>query len=907
MPEYNQIQPKDFFISYHSADRLWAEWIVWQLEEEGYSVILQTGDAQLERSFVQEMLNTGNKAAHTIVVLSPDYLNSLYTQTEWADALRRDPTSEQGILLPVHVRECRDKLRGLLPFIAYIDLVGLDEQQSREVLLSAVRRIHGQSGVTPDLTGVTEHVVMEQPRFPGDFPFIWNVPYPRNPFFTGREELLTYLHDKLTSDTSMALTQAQAISGLGGIGKTQIAIEYTYRYRNNYQAVFWVTADSRERLVSDFLGIAHSLNLPEKDAQDQREIVQAVKRWLREHIDWLLIFDNADDIAMIVDFIPAAVKGHVLLTTRTQTFARIARGIPVETMTLEEGALFLLRRAHLIEPDAVLDTASNIDFKGAMQIANMMGGLPLALDQAAAYIEEVGCSIDDYLIRYQRHRKDLLSRRSALPSDHPEPVATTWALSFQEVEHANPAAAEMLRFCAFLSPDAIAEEIITQGAYELGPVLQVLADNPLAMDDAIAELRKYSLMSRNPQNKTLAVHRLVRAVLRDAMEQETQRQWARRVVIAVNLVFPEVKFENWSLCQRYLPQAQSCADLIDQWEMTIPEAVRLLRRAGFYLRERAQYSQAEALLLHALTIAERTFGPDHIQVAQTLNNLARLYVAQGKYTETEGLYKQALNIQEKVLGLEHPDTALTLYNLASLFQDEGRYEEAKALYQQALSIQENVLGTEHPDTTATLHNLAQLFQYQGRYEEAKALYQQALSIQEKVLGAEHPDTAITLHNLASLFQAEGRYEEAEALYQRALNILEHMLGPTHPDTAITLYNLASLFQAEGRYEEAEALYQQALNIQEKVLGAEHPDVASSLDSLANLYVTKGKYAEAAPLYLRAFEIYRQVLGEKHPRTTRILSNLAATYKSLGGDEEATASDDHVNEIQTERSQGKTEQ
>src|SRR6266516_4254940 len=865
MPEYNQIQPKDFFISYHSADRLWAEWIVWQLEEEGYSVILQTGDAQLERSFVQEMLNTGNKAAHTIVVLSPDYLNSLYTQTEWTDALRRDPTSEQGILLPVHVRECRDKLRGLLPFIAYIDLVGLDEQQSREVLLSAVRRIHGQSGVTPDLTGVTEHVVMEQPRFPGDFPFIWNVPYPRNPFFTGREELLTYLHDKLTSDTFMALTQAQAISGLGGIGKTQIAIEDNYRYRNNYQAVFWVTADSRERLVSDFLGIAHSLNLPEKDAQDQREIVQAVKRWLREHIDWLLIFDNADDIAMIVDFIPAAVKGHVLLTTRTQTFARIARGIPVETMTLEEGALFLLRRAHLIEPDAVLDTASNIDFKGAMQIANMMGGLPLALDQAAAYIEEVGCSIHDYLMLYQKHRKDLLSMRGLPAPDHPEPVTTTWALSFEMVERADPAAAELLRFCAFLSPDTIAEEIITQGAYELGPVLQVLADNPLAMDDAIAELRKYSLMSRNPQNKTLAVHRLVQADLRDAMDQETQRQWTRRAVIAVNLVFPEVKFENWRLCQRYLPQAQSCADLIDQWEMTIPEAVRLLRRAGFYLRERAQYSQAEALLLHALTIAERTFGPDHIQVAQTLNNLARLYVAQGKYTETEGLYKQALNIQEKVLGLEHPDTALTLYNLASLFQDEGRYEEAKALYQQALSIQENVLG------------------------------------------AEHPDTAITLHNLASLFQAEGRYEEAEALYQRALNIQEKVLGAEHPDVASSLDSLENLYVTKGKYEEAEALYQQALNIQEKVLGAEHPDVASSLDSLENLYVTKGKYAEAAPLYLRAFEIYRQVLGEKHPRTTRILSNLAATYKFLGGDEEATASDDHVNEIQTERSQGKTEQ
>jgi len=571
------------------------------------------------------------------------------------------------------------------------------------------------------------------------------------------------------------------------------------------------------------LGIAHSLNLPEKDAQDQREIVQAVKHWLREHIDWLLVFDNADDIAMVRDFIPAAVKGHVLLTTRAQTFGRIARGISVETMTLEEGALFLLRRAHLIEPDTVLDTAPNIDFKGAMQIANMMGGLPLALDQAAAYIEEVGCSIHDYLMLYQKHRKDLLSMRGLPAPDHPEPVTTTWALSFEMVERADPAAAELLRFCAFLSPDTIAEEIITQGASELGPVLQIFADNPLAMDYAIATLRKYSLMSRNPENKTLAVHRLVQAVLRDAMDQETQRQWARRAVIAVNLVFPEVKFENWRLCQRYLPQAQSCADLIDQWEMTIPEAARLLRRAGFYLRERAQYSQAEALLLHALTIAERTFGPDHIQVAQTLDNLAQLYRGQ------------------------------------------------------------------------------------GRYQEAEPLYLRALAIKERTLGPEHPETSTTLNNLAQLYRGQGRYQEAEPLYLRALAIKERTLGPEHPDTAITLYNLASLFQAEGRYEEAKALYQRALSIQEKVLGLTHPDVASSLDSLANLYVTEGKYAEAEPLYLRALEIYRQVLGEKHPWTVRILSNLAATYRYLGKDVEATTLDDHVNELQTERSQGKTEQ
>ncbi len=444
-------------------------------------------------------------------------------------------------------------------------------------------------------------------------PRIWSMPFTRNPFFTGRDNLLTRLHTTLATGKQAALSQPQAISGLGGIGKTQTAIEYAYCYRDDYNAIFWLKAESRETLLSDVLTLAQLLNLSQQPDQDQEQVVEMIKIWFQSHTGWLLIFDNADDLTMIRDFLPAGSQGHILLTTRSQVTGNIAKRIDVERMETEEGTFFLLHRAGLLE-DATLDAIPEIERAKARELVEEVGGLPLALDQAGAFIEETQCGLTDYLQLYRTRQDELLKRRGRLVTDHPDSVATTWSLSFEKVEQANPIAADLLRLCAFLDPDVIPEELITKGASELGPVLKAVAAEPMQLNEAIADVRTYSLLRRNPDH-TLTIHRLVQAVLKQGMNKSTERRWAERAVRAINRAFPEVEYSTWLQCQHYMPQVQTCAALIDQWGMTFPEATQLLMRAGDYLRESAQYAQAEQLYQRALAIHEKMEGPEHPSTA----------------------------------------------------------------------------------------------------------------------------------------------------------------------------------------------------------------------------------------------------------------------------------------------------
>jgi tetratricopeptide (TPR) repeat protein len=579
----------------------------------------------------------------------------------------------------------------------------------------------------------------------------------RNPFFTGRENVLAQLQEAL------AARGRAALSGLGGVGKTQTAIEYAYRHSDEYDYIFWATADSREALVSGYVTIASLLNLPESNNQNQMLVVQAVKRWLGSHERWLLILDNADDLAMTREFIPPRKNGHVLLTTRAQATGAVARGVEIQEMGTEEGALFLLRRAKYITENAPLDVASETDQAKASEIATQLGGLPLALDQAGAYIEETESGLLAYLELYRHHAPELLRRRGMMTFDYPKSVATTWALSFENIEKANPAAAELLRFCAFLHPNAIPEEVFSEGAQELGPVLGPVGSNALKLNAAISEILKYSLLRRDSTAGNFEIHRLVQVVLKQAMDEATQRLWAERVVRAVSRAFPKVDFSTWALCERLLSQAQVCAELIDQWAFEFLEAPRLLNGAGSYLFERGRYAEAEPLYQRSLAISEKPLGPEHALVANSCNSLAALYHAQGRYAEAEPLYQRSLAIWEKALGPEHPHVATNLNNLAALYRAQGRNAEGEPLYQRSLGIREKALGPEHPHVATSLNNLATLYYAQSRNPEAEPLLRRSLAILEKALGPEHPDVATILANYAFLLRSMGREEEAARL------------------------------------------------------------------------------------------------------------------------------------------------
>jgi tetratricopeptide (TPR) repeat protein len=592
-----------------------------------------------------------------------------------------------------------------------------------------------------------------------------NVPFPRNPYFTGREDVLRKLHNSLKSDKATAL--AQAISGLGGIGKTQTAVEYTYRYRNEYDAVLWVKADSREALISDYAALAQVLALPEKDAKEQNLIVAAVRRWLENNSGWLLVFDNTDEPGLLEDYIPIDHKGHILLTSRAQLFDNLGISNPVELekMPPDEAKEFLLKRTGRSD-------RSQEENEVILKIAEELDYLPLALEQAGAYIKELNSSFTNYLSSYRTRGLDMFKKHPPVTGKYPESVATTWLLNFEEVEKTSKASAELLTASAFFNPDNIPFELIIKGAPELGDTISSAIDgiekDPLVLDELLLPLSRYSLISRDAS--TYSIHRLVQAVIRDRLGKEVGRIWAERIVKAVNSAFPSVEFQNWHLCERLIPHAQAGDELIKKYDFEFMEAAFLLNQAGGYLDERALYSEAEPMYRRALEIREKSLGKDHPSVANSLNNLAGLYREQGKYDEAEPMYRRALEIREKSLGKDHPSVANSLNNLAGLYDSQGKYDEAEPMYRRALEISEKSLGKDHPSVATSLNNLAELYDSQGKYDEAEPMYRRALEILERSLGKNHPNIATVLENLTALLRKTNREAEAREMEERARGI-----------------------------------------------------------------------------------------------------------------------------------------
>ncbi len=702
------------------------------------------------------------------------------------------------------------------------------------------------------------------------YPPIWNVP-PRIPFFIGRSDTLQTLYDALIAGKTATLTQA--VSGLGGIGKTQTAIEYAYRCRDEYQAVLWVQADTRDNLISGFLEVARLLGLSVTKQKEPERVVDAVKEWMKTHPLWLLVLDNVEDLKIIQEIIAAAKRGHIIVTTRSQTMGGSLINIELADMTPEEGALLLLRRSQRIAPDAILENASEEDREIAKHLSQMMDGLPLALDLAAAYIQETGHSLSSYLRLYQEQRAKLLNWHSAASSPYPRSVAATLSLSLSKIETNSPVAADLLRLCAFLHPDAIPEEIVIAGSAVLGPLLQKVTSTA-ELDEVIAELRKYSLV-RRLDNQMLSIHRLVQAVFLDRMDQDTQREWAERTVRAVHKALQAADSTALHRDERYIPQAQTCAMLIEQWAFSFREAASLLLLAGHILRERARYTLAEVFSQQALAVSERIEVPeDTALVVNCILNLAFVYQFQGEFARAEPLFQRALAIGEQRYGPEHPLVADSLNNLAYFYASQNHYSLAEQLYQRALTIYEQKLGPEDPALAPVLDNLTALYLEQGRNALAEQCSRRASEIREGALGQSHPRRINDLIYAAIFDTQQGNYARAESRFQLALAAYKRTVGLEHPTVALLLTYLADVYTYQNKYADAEETSQQALSIRKKLFGLQHPDVARSLMQLARLSQHRKDYIHAESLYHQALTILKQAYGLENIEVAQTFAELA---------------------------------
>jgi TIR domain/Uncharacterized protein conserved in bacteria (DUF2272) len=492
---------KAFFVSYTHVDRRWAEWIAWQLEAAGYPVVIQAWDFAPGSNFIAEMDKATRMASRTIAVLSADYVHSDFARAEWAAALAADPSGEQRKLLPVRVGAFA--ATGLLAQVSWVDLVDCDEPTARARLISAVEKSRAKPVDSPAFPGMSGGSSADKPTFPSAVSEIWNVPA-RNRNFTGRSDWLAQLGRAGAADRRGVVVHA--IAGLGGIGKSQLAIEFAYRNAEEYRLVWWVRAETPASRQQDLLALARRLPLPTVETAPVDDQIAALRSWLERSDKWLLIFDNVESPNDIRDLLPQAGAGHVLLTTRNLTWGPIASVLKLDLWTPEEAVEYLTKRT------------KHDNAKAAAALAETLGFLPLAIEQAAAYIDESQITIAGYTELFRKSRRRLLGANSRKVT-----VATVWSLSLESVKLESPAAVTLLRLAAFLPPDHFPRERL-RTTVSSGPLADLLG-NELALNDSIATLRRYSLIDATPLD--ISVHRLVQAVIQEALSSDESAFFAK--------------------------------------------------------------------------------------------------------------------------------------------------------------------------------------------------------------------------------------------------------------------------------------------------------------------------------------------------------------------------------------------
>ena len=564
---------KDFFISHAGTDRAWAEWVAWHLEQAGYTVELDVWDWAVGRNFVTAMSRALDRCDRVLALVSAAYFDqSRHTTGEWSAAVAHGPGLREGRLVPIRVEEVpvEQLPAGLRPLV-FCDVFGVDAEQARQLLLASVagpQRPDDEPVFPGSSAPVRPRRPGDQPpRFPGGLPLLVNAPL-RNRAFTGRAEVLEELGQRLSAGPVAVV----AVRGLGGVGKSQVALEYAYRMceAGRYEAAGWIRADSAVTLAEDLAAMAPLLGIeaPGPASDLALEVVAA----LRARRDWLVVFDNAQVPGDLAGMLPGGT-GHVLITSRNRQWGRVAAQLDLEEFTRSESVAFVGARSGRDEPEA------------AAELAQELGDLPLALAQAGAYIDTRAVTVGGYLALY---RDPVLARRlrdEGLESEeYPASVARTWLLSLTQLSSERPAAVELLRLCAFLDPDDIDMELLMTGAAQVGETLGAALKDPLERTETAGALARASLVTVLAQGR-LRVHRLVQAVTRDQLDNTQAAMWVRRALNLVSGLFPSKPQDHssWPLCASLARHVISVVASAEGYPDLAEQRRALLRGFGIYL------------------------------------------------------------------------------------------------------------------------------------------------------------------------------------------------------------------------------------------------------------------------------------------------------------------------------------
>jgi tetratricopeptide (TPR) repeat protein len=708
-----------------------------------------------------------------------------------------------------------------------------------------------------------------RPRGPGGLPPVWNLPYASNPNFTGRGTLLGGLQAGLTREPGMV--HPQLIAGTGGVGKTQLAVEYAWAHRAGYDAVWWVGAETTAGLQGDYAALAPQVGLGQDANQDT--MVAAVRAWLEDNPRWLMIFDNADDPQAIIPLLPRAGDGHVLVTCQQEDdLDRRADLVPLDVLTPEDATQFLLART------------GHTDLAAAGQLADALGCLPLALEQAGAFIAQAKViTLARYLELFTQRSLELLGKGH--PSGgYRHTVDTTWDLSLQRLHQDTPAATGLLSLLAFLGPDDLPWGLLASHPARLPAILAAAAADEVALAEVIGALQHYSLIKVSGDG--LSSHRLLQAVIREDLDGNARQQWAAAAIGLLRASFPKESEDvrTWPDCQRLLPHVLAAAGHTEQLGVTaaLEGTSWLLDRAATYMQGRAQFTQARGLLERALAIDETIHEPDHPNIGAAHLNLGVVLRLLGDLTGAKTHYEQALAIAVAAYGPDHPEVATGRNNLGVVLRRLGDLAGAKTQLEQALAIDEAAYGPDHPEVADDRSNLANVLHDLGNLAAAKTQLEQALAIDEAAYGPDHPKIAIRRNNLGNVLQALGDLAGAKTQLEQALAIAVATYGPDHPNVATARINLGSVLQALGDLAGAKTQYEQALAIDEAAYGPDHLEVGTDRNNLGSVLQALGDLAGAKAQYEQALAILQAAYGPDHPTVALVMNNLARLRERQDG-------------------------
>ncbi|KAK8071290.1 hypothetical protein PG997_011493 [Apiospora hydei] len=774
--------------------------------------------------------------------------------------------------------------------------------------------------VTMNLTHNHHYSAPERPETPPKPTAI--IPFNRDRDFVQRDTILDQVHRSCSDPASRT-----ALVGLGGVGKSQIAIEYAYRVREQSPEtwVFWVHASNPARYEQSFRDIADYLKLPERK-NSQSNIFQLLYNWLRGEKSgrWILILDNVDAAGFLlhnppdhdgqrdgsdsrsqplVSYLPTCQHGSTLITTRSRDVAsKLAESrntITVDPMNQAEA--ITLAKEKLGKPDR------QGDIEAIESLVDTLEYMPLAIVQATAYISQKAprCSVRQYLEKFtqsDRKRATLLDYEAGQlrrDGEAKNSIIITWQISFDHIRQTRPSAADLLSLMSFCDRQGIPESLLRasdekEGAtsrpaqYRRSPALgglgsdQESSDEDVELDSSIddedefetdvSSLRDYSFISAVGDGKTFEMHSLVQLATKRWLEAEGQQEkWKSEFIHRLDVQLPTGAYENWATCRALLPHTVSAAAQRPKDEASSKDWLRsFIKLHGIF------GSWGEGMKRRRWPRMRRSSELRYLGGRKK----------KGHWEAAEKLFMEVMETRKQKLGPDHPSTLTSMANLASTYRNQGRWEAAEKLEVEVMETRKQKLGPDHPSTLTSMANLASTYRNQGRWEAAEKLEVEVMETRKQKLGPDYPDTLTSMANLASTYRNQGRWEAAEKLEVEVMETSKQKLGPDHPSTLTSMANLASTFWNQGRWEAAEKLDVEVMETSKQKLGPDHPSTLTSMANLASTFWNQGRWEAAEKLDVEVMETSKQKLGPDHPSTLTSMNNLAYTLEAQGRQSDA---------------------